>query len=196
MSDSTTLQRIHKLCTTVANSPAPASDGGFADGTIALAEEILEVLAAPVEAVPPIDLREALAAHAHVAWSHWTAYFLDVLEPLLDPRDGEDRHPTRGAEAALDAVRRWRRQIETPYADLTEAEKNSDREWGDKSAKVVGDWLEADLVRVVADHAWEDSADAAVEVDDEAQALRATRRAGYREAYATLAKALKEIDHG
>lgn len=26
----------------------------------------------------------------------------------------------------------WRRQIETAYADLTEAEKDSDREWADK----------------------------------------------------------------
>ena len=41
------------------------------------------------------------------------------------------------------AVRRWERQIATPYEELTEAEKNSDREWADK----VLDVLRKDLER-------------------------------------------------
>jgi hypothetical protein len=34
--------------------------------------------------------------------------------------------------AIEDALSRWERQINTRYADLTEKEKNSDREWTDK----------------------------------------------------------------
>jgi len=33
---------------------------------------------------------------------------------------------------AVEAIKRWHRQIETPYADLSEKEKDSDREWADK----------------------------------------------------------------
>ena len=33
---------------------------------------------------------------------------------------------------ARESLRRWHRQIETPYADLSEKEKDSDREWADK----------------------------------------------------------------
>jgi hypothetical protein len=32
---------------------------------------------------------------------------------------------------------RWRRQIATPYAALSEREKDSDREWADKVLEIV-----------------------------------------------------------
>lgn len=55
---------------------------------------------------------EALAALEHEQWAHWTQYMLDNLTP--------------------ENVARWRRQIETSYADLSEREKESDRAWARK----------------------------------------------------------------
>ncbi len=40
--------------------------------------------------------------------------------------------------AAVEALPRWFRQIQTPCADLTESEKNSDREWTGKVLESTG----------------------------------------------------------
>jgi hypothetical protein len=63
-------------------------------------------------------LRERLAALEHEQWAHWTRYLLDHLTP--------------------ENVERWRRQIDTPYEQLSEAEKQSDREWADRVLEIVG----------------------------------------------------------
>lgn len=55
---------------------------------------------------------EALAALEHAQWAHWTKYMLDNLTP--------------------ENVERWRKQVETPYAELSESEKDSDRKWAQK----------------------------------------------------------------
>lgn len=52
---------------------------------------------------------ERLAELEHEQWVHWTKYF---LENLTDKN-----------------IRRWKRQIKTPYKKLTEKEKQSDRYW-------------------------------------------------------------------
>jgi hypothetical protein len=81
------------------------------------------------------EIVEALAAIEHEQWAHWTKHMLTVLEPVLrKPRldDGEQ------ANAAFDALLRWDRQIETPYAELTEAEKESDREWAHRVLACLG----------------------------------------------------------
>lgn len=61
---------------------------------------------------------ETLAAIEHERWSHWQRYMhgkgmLQADGSLLLPAD---------------LVRRWEAQMTTFYADLTEAEKDSDRE--------------------------------------------------------------------
>lgn len=53
------------------------------------------------------EIVERLAAWDHNAWAHWTEYMLDNLTP--------------------ENIARWRRQIATPYADLSGKEKDSDR---------------------------------------------------------------------
>lgn len=63
-------------------------------------------------------LIDQLAAIEHERWAHWQRYVHDQCEPQ---RDGSLVIP-----AAL--VERWETQIETPYHDLTEREKASDRE--------------------------------------------------------------------
>ena len=62
---------------------------------------------------------EKFAALEHEQWAHWTRYMLDNLTP--------------------ENIERWRRQIDTPYAQLTEAEKDSDRVWADKVAIIIED---------------------------------------------------------
>ncbi len=61
---------------------------------------------------------EPLAAYAHDAWSRWMRY---LFEKSLKVRGGSRKIP-----AAL--VKRWMRQMNTPYAQLPEDEKKSDRE--------------------------------------------------------------------
>ncbi len=55
------------------------------------------------------DLIEKLADLEHQQWAHWTRYMLDNLSP--------------------ENIERWRRQCDTPYGDLSEIEKESDRKW-------------------------------------------------------------------
>lgn len=61
---------------------------------------------------------DELAAIEHERWSHWQRYVHDK--------------GTRQADGSLvipqDIVAQWDRQIATPYADLSEKEKESDRE--------------------------------------------------------------------
>lgn len=63
-------------------------------------------------------IREQLAALEHEQWAHWTRYFLNHL--------------------TAENLDHWRRQCETPYDQLTEAEKSSDREWADRVLALVG----------------------------------------------------------
>jgi hypothetical protein len=64
------------------------------------------------------DLVETLAAVEHERWSHWQRYVHSKCERLPD---GSLRIP-------VEFVDRWERQMDTAYADLTETEKESDRE--------------------------------------------------------------------
>ena len=61
--------------------------------------------------------REKLAALEHDQWAHWTKYMLDNLTP--------------------ENIARWKKQVKTPYAALSEKEKDSDRIWADKVIKIV-----------------------------------------------------------
>ncbi len=58
-----------------------------------------------------------LAELEHKQWAHWTRYMLANLTP--------------------ENIERWQRQIETPYSELSEKEKNSDREWADKILSII-----------------------------------------------------------
>jgi hypothetical protein len=68
------------------------------------------------------DVREQLAAYAHEAWSGWMRYLFEKSQ--ANP-DGTVTIPAW-------AVDRWRRQMDTPYAALPEAEKASDRAEADR----------------------------------------------------------------
>ena len=64
------------------------------------------------------DIIERLAAHEHEQWAHWTRYMLDNLTE--------------------ENIARWRQQIATDYQDLSESEKESDRQWARRAIEVTG----------------------------------------------------------
>lgn len=61
-----------------------------------------------------LDL-EKLANLEHEQWAHWTRYMLDNLTD--------------------DNIKRWRLQIDIPYSELSEKEKESDRKWARKAMR-------------------------------------------------------------
>ena len=73
------------------------------------------------------ELREKMAAQAHVSWSGWMEYLFKQCSAagfggLLIPKE---------------SVVRWNRQCTTPYADLPENEKKSDRVEADRYLAIV-----------------------------------------------------------
>lgn len=73
------------------------------------------------------ELLEALAAVEHERWSHWQRYLHSKCTP------GDDGTLTIPAEL----VGRWSAQITTPYDELSEVEKKSDRDQVRKTLEVV-----------------------------------------------------------
>ena len=63
------------------------------------------------------DMHEEMAAEIHEAWSGWMRYLFSKCETR---DDGSIVIPA-------ESVARWSRQMVTPYADLSESEKDSDR---------------------------------------------------------------------
>ena len=73
------------------------------------------------------ELREQLAALAHAQWSGWMVYLFGLSH---SSGDGTITLP-----AAL--VARWQGQMATPYAELTEREKDSDRVEADRILTII-----------------------------------------------------------
>jgi RNA polymerase-interacting CarD/CdnL/TRCF family regulator len=63
------------------------------------------------------DLTEVLAEIEHERWAHWQRYMHGKGKRL---QDGSLVIPA-------ELVERWERQLQTPYSDLDETEKQSDR---------------------------------------------------------------------
>lgn len=129
-----------------------------------------------------VPLREQLAALAHEQWSGWMRYLFSRCSTA---------HETGGPGFSISGVgyhipsewaARWKRQIDTPYADLSDAEKDSDRKEADRVLAIT----ESRLTALTAAHAreldeavnevWEDVVRAAQQVSrviDERDELRA-----------------------
>lgn len=73
------------------------------------------------------DLREELASLMHDVWSHWMKHLFSKCR--------EEGAP--GYLIPREAVDRWRRQSNTSYDELTEEEKDSDREQADKVLELL-----------------------------------------------------------
>ena len=63
------------------------------------------------------ELIEQLADKEHASWAHWMEYLFSRC-PFTAQGD---------AIIPRELVARWKKQVETPYANLTEQEKQSDR---------------------------------------------------------------------
>jgi len=72
-------------------------------------------------------MKEALAEYAHNAWAGWMIY---LFIKSTTNSDGTVTIPKW-------AVDRWTRQAATPYIDLPEKEKESDREEADEMIAIV-----------------------------------------------------------
>jgi hypothetical protein len=66
----------------------------------------------------PYAVVEELACAEHARWAKWQAHLHGRCI----------RNPDGSLTIPADLVARWERQIATPYAELTEREKDSDRE--------------------------------------------------------------------
>jgi len=64
------------------------------------------------------ELIEQLADKEHAGWAHWMDYLFSRC-PFTEKGD---------AIIPRELVARWKQQVKTPYADLTEQEKKSDRD--------------------------------------------------------------------
>ena len=71
-------------------------------------------------------MREEIAAVQHAIWSHWMKYLFSVS----DTDSGCETIPA-------DEANRWKRQVNTPYSELKEKEKESDRDQADKVIAVL-----------------------------------------------------------
>jgi hypothetical protein len=72
-----------------------------------------------------IELVEKLAEIEHERWADWQAWCHKILR---------ENCPSPELEAVLE---RWDKQISTPYSDLTEAEKQSDRDQVDRYLPLI-----------------------------------------------------------
>lgn len=73
-------------------------------------------------------LIERLAEVEHQRWSHWQRYLHEQAKKL----------PDGSLLIPADLVNRWEQQLSTPYEELSETEKESDREQVRKYLPIIG----------------------------------------------------------
>ena len=80
------------------------------------------------------ELREALAAYAHDAWSRWMQYRMIRCRPLHSYIEHFpiDSQPDVSLVIPSTYVWRWTGQSMTEYGDLSESEKEGDRQEADR----------------------------------------------------------------
>ncbi|MGX9427965.1 hypothetical protein [Bradyrhizobium sp. LeoA1S1] len=76
-------------------------------------------------------LLERLAAVEHARWSHWQRYM----------HQKATKQPDGSLLIAPDVVAQWERQLATPYSELSEKEKESDREQVRKYLPIIAEAL-------------------------------------------------------
>lgn len=82
---------------------------------------------------------ELLAALAHDQWSGWMKYLFEKCQQAASTRATFYNGP--GVVIPAPSVERWVRQMNTPYADLPEEEKESDRVEARKVLNLLVDLL-------------------------------------------------------
>lgn len=72
-------------------------------------------------------LRESLADLQHEIWANFLKHLFDICYPI---DDGSMWVPA-------EKVKCWKKQVETPYYELSEEEKDKDREIADKVLELL-----------------------------------------------------------
>ena len=83
-------------------------------------------------------LREKLAALCHEQWSHWMEYLYGKCDNTISI------YSVQGKTQAIipkEFTERWYRQMMTPYEELSEKEKESDRVEADKFIKLLKEYF-------------------------------------------------------
>ena len=91
-----------------------------------------------------IELREKLADIEHQRWSHWQEYMFDCAV-----KSGDDNLGIRTFAWPTAQADGWERQIATPYAELSEAEKQSDRNQVDRYWPLLQEYVNSILTEVL-----------------------------------------------
>ncbi len=80
-------------------------------------------------------LTEILADVEHERWSHWQRYLHSMCE----------RNSDGSLVIPVNLVKKWELQMNTPYSELSESEKESDREQVRLYLPIIADALKPDL---------------------------------------------------
>lgn len=86
------------------------------------------------------ELIERLADAEHASWARWQAYL-----------HSKCLHHPLGKLIPEASVDHWQRQIETPYVELTEREKQSDRDEVAHILPAIREYTEAALIGFIGD---------------------------------------------
>lgn len=81
------------------------------------------------------ELIEALADKEHESWAGWMDYLLESAAISTSQDVTSLSFPT-------ERVEHWRRQIKTPYAELSEQEKESDRKEVRKILPIIEKYID------------------------------------------------------
>ncbi len=96
------------------------------------------------------DLIEKLADAEHASWAHWMEYLFSKCQPTLI--EYEDDTMSRSVLVIPEwGVERWTQQVETPYAELSEQEKQSDRNEVAKIIPIIEDYVDQRIQKALTD---------------------------------------------
>ncbi len=79
------------------------------------------------------QLKEQLADIEHQRWAHWQRYCHSKMQTQSSPH---------GVVLPFDLYEHWERQINTPYAELSDIERQSDREQVDRYWPLIESLIE------------------------------------------------------
>jgi hypothetical protein len=83
------------------------------------------------------ELIEQLADKEHASWARWMEYLFSRCKGHFDG----------SATIPADLVERWLRQINTPYAQLSDQEKQSDRDEVEHILPIIREYAKSPLAR-------------------------------------------------
>lgn len=85
------------------------------------------------------ELIELLADKEHASWARWMQYLFSK----------SDAHGDGSVTIPADLALRWFRQADTPYSDLSEREKQSDRDEVDHIMPIIEQYVSDKLTNAV-----------------------------------------------